>query len=257
MTTPTPTLPRALAANARWERLGPTAVPAMVVVPPDAPAFGPVVLWMHGRTVSKELDPGRYLRWIRAGIGVCAVDLPGHGERYDEKLRGSFDVIETMIDEIDGIVTALAAMELFDPKRVGVGGVSAGGMAALARLCEPHGFRCASVEATSGSWASLRERPMFTDAVWERARHLDPSERIDRWREIPLQVIHARHDEWMDASAQRTFVGALRDHYRDPALVELIEYERTGAPHEHIGFGSMASDAKDRQLAFLRHRLDP
>jgi len=34
---------------------------------------------MHGRTANKELDPGRYLRLIRAGIAVCAIDLPGHG----------------------------------------------------------------------------------------------------------------------------------------------------------------------------------
>jgi dienelactone hydrolase len=214
---------------------------------------------MHGRTVNKELDPGRYLRWMRAGIGVCAVDLPGHGERRDDDLQRperAFEVVERMLEEIDGVLEALWSLGLFDSGRVGIGGVSGGGMAALARLCEPHGFACASVEATCGSWASLRGRPIFTDPeTWARARAIDPMGRLEQWREIPLQVIHARHDEWVPASGQREFTGALRERYRDPALVELIEYERTGAPYEHAGFGSMAADAKGRQLAFFRQWL--
>ncbi|MHC4428075.1 MAG: alpha/beta fold hydrolase, partial [Planctomycetota bacterium] len=196
MTTPPATLPTALRAAARWERLGPSGVPALVVVPPasaagrrrlreESHAPCPVVLWMHGRTVNKELDPGRYLRWMRAGIGVCAVDLPGHGERRDDDLQRperAFEVVERMLEEIDGVLEALWSLGLFDSGRVGIGGVSGGGMAALARLCEPHGFACASVEATCGSWASLRGRPIFTDPeTWARARAIDPMGRLEQW----------------------------------------------------------------------------
>src|SRR4029450_3068251 len=69
-------LPSALRANARWLRLGPTPgnIPALITHPDWAPGhLAPVVIWMHGRTVNKELDPGRYLRWMRAtggGIGA-------------------------------------------------------------------------------------------------------------------------------------------------------------------------------------------
>src|SRR5262245_11172372 len=74
-------MPSALRANARWQRLGPSDIPALLVHPDwNSGQPAPMVLWMHGRTVNKELDPGRYLRWMRAGIGACAVDLPGHGE---------------------------------------------------------------------------------------------------------------------------------------------------------------------------------
>ena len=34
---------------------------------PAPPGPRPTIIWIHGRTVSKELDPGRYLRWLRAG----------------------------------------------------------------------------------------------------------------------------------------------------------------------------------------------
>ncbi len=246
-------LPTSLRRKARWERLG--SVPVMIVQPPGGPHF-PGVLWMHGRTVSKELDPGRYLRWMRAGIGACAVDLPGHGERYDETLLEpdrTLDVVVQMLGEIDGIVEALPAFG-FDPARLGIGGVSAGGMAALVRLCDEHEFTCTSVEATSGSWQHQSHRPMFVGRE-EEARHYDPMQHLDTWREIPFQALHAIHDEWMGIEGQRAFVEALKARYADPSTVELVEFGRTGAPHEHVGFGRQAAVAKNRQAEFFAQWL--
>ncbi|MCH8940394.1 MAG: hypothetical protein IIC27_04645 [Chloroflexi bacterium] len=63
---------------------------------------------MHGRTVEKELDPGRYLRWLRAGIATCTVDLPGHGERFEQALQHpeqAMEVVLRMLGEIDEINT--------------------------------------------------------------------------------------------------------------------------------------------------------
>src|SRR4030095_11489223 len=128
-------MPSALRANARWQRLGASKIPALLV----HPSWGsgrrvPVVLWMHGRTVKKELDPGRYLRWMRAangGIATCAVDLPGHGERFDASLQQAhraFEVVMQMISEIDGIVDAIVDLGVFDHSRLAIGGMSAGGM---------------------------------------------------------------------------------------------------------------------------------
>lgn len=220
----------------------------------------PIVIWMHGRTAQKELDPGRYLRWMRAGIGACAVDLPGHGERRDEALQNpsrSFDVVRQMISEIDSVVETLRRKPEFDTNRIAIGGMSAGGMAALARLCQPHRFACASVEATTGSWRHQQQlgREMFRNVDdAEIARH-NPIETLDGWREIPLQAIHARRDEWVSFEGQKAFVEVLRTRYRHPSLIEFVEYERTGAPGEHIGFGKLAADAKDRQRDFLKQWL--
>lgn len=51
--------PSDLAWRTRAARLGPSRVPALLAHP-DWTTPAPVVIWMHGRTVSKELDPGRY-----------------------------------------------------------------------------------------------------------------------------------------------------------------------------------------------------
>ncbi|MCH8858659.1 MAG: hypothetical protein IID54_03665, partial [Proteobacteria bacterium] len=72
-----------------------------------APTARPVVIWMHGRSVNKELDPGHYLRWLRAargGIATCALDLPGHGERFIEAFQGpahTLEVVRQAASEID------------------------------------------------------------------------------------------------------------------------------------------------------------
>jgi hypothetical protein len=252
-------MPSALRTKARWMRLGPSGIPALVVHPDwESGRAVPVMFWMHGRTVNKELDPGRYLRWMRAGIGVCAVDLPGHGERFDADLQqaaNTWEVVSQMIGEIDGIVTAIGEAREFDTDCMGVGGMSAGGMATLARLCGPHPFICASVEATTGSWEHQRDREMFRGHSMELIDQFNPIKNLDGWREIPFQAIHAKLDEWVSIDGQAAFIESLRSRYRDPSIVDFVQYDRTLAPNEHQGFGTMASDAKDRQRDFLARWL--
>lgn len=258
MPLPSAQLPSALRKNARWLRLGAASIPALVVHPDwDSGEPCPVVLWMHGRTASKELDPGRYLRWMRAGIGACALDLPGHGERAEPRLQEpseTLEIIRQMIEEIDPALEALGETGVFDHHRLALGGVSAGGMAALARLCREHPFRCASVEACSGSWRHQRHRPAFRDADADVAR-LDPIAHLDGWREIPLQVFHARGDELVSIEGQEAFVAELTRRSRDPQRIEFVRYDHTGAPYEHVGFGRRAADAKNRQVEFFRSAL--
>ncbi len=89
----------------------------------------------------------------------------------------------------------------------------------------------------------------------DEADKLNPIAHLDDWREIPLQAIHARYDEWVPLEGQPAFIDELRRRYRDPDLVDFIEYDETGAPHEHAGFGRMAAEAKNRQTEFLRRWL--
>ena len=217
-----------------------------------APA--PVLLWMHGRTVTKELDPGRFLRLARAGIATVSVDLPGHGARFDAALQQperTLEVVETMAQEIDGVMEAIRATPWFDLSRTAIGGMSAGGMAALVRLCRTHEFRAAAVECTTGSFAWQRHRAMYEAA---RADALNPIEHLSSWRSIPLLILHNQLDAWVAVDGQREIVEALRERGLANS-VEMHEYGATGAPHEHAGFGSFSADAKDRQTAFLVKHL--
>jgi len=291
-------LPSALRSQARLVRLGPTRVPALLAHP-DWSRSAPVMLWPHARTVSKEIAPGRYLRWLRAGIATCALDLPGHGERAHEPLQspaGTLDVIRTMLDELDGVVEALVSGDaapnesedpdrdgrskaggdkhgwnsgVFDPDRMGIGGMSAGGMVALRRLCDSHRFRAAAVEGTTGWLAELYHptldgntgRPWDVEHPPERIEPLDPAAHLSGFETIPLLALHSESDSIVPFVGQRAFIEKLRERYRardaDPSLIEFRTWPETGAPSEHAGFGRYASDAKTIQTEFLARALDP
>ncbi|MBL9031590.1 MAG: alpha/beta fold hydrolase [Phycisphaerae bacterium] len=254
--------PAALARRARLVRLG-GEIPALLAHP-DWITPAPVVIWLHGRTVSKELDPGRYLRWIRAGIAACAIDLPGHGERFDESLHrpGSAPaLIERALPEIDRVLAALAeGSAALDLSRVAIGGMSAGGMIALRRLCDPHPFACAAVEAATGRLTRMyaaRQSPTPPETL----ARVDPSLHLDSWRPIPLLALHSEADRVVPVETMREFAGMLRERHAalgaDPAMVEMRTWPETGAPEEHAGFGRFSNDAKNAQTEFLRRHLGP
>lgn len=261
--------PAYLAERARTTRLGHSGVPTLLAHP-DWRRPAPVMLWMHGRTASKELDPGRYLRWIRAGIAACAIDLPGHGERVDPAMQEpahTLDVLEQVLPEIDEVVGALADRRwggAFDLDRTGIGGMSAGGMAALRRLCNPHAFRCAAVECTTGALRSLyfggsAPRGVLHDP--ERVARLDPSAHLDTWRPIPVLALHNEEDRVVPAGVAREFMEQVREVHRrrgvPDGMVEFVTWPHSGAPDEHAGFGRYSNDAKARQVEFLSRHLLP
>ena len=264
--------PAALASRTQHARLGPMRVPSLLAHP-DWERPAPVVLWMHGRTVSKELDPGRYLRWLRAGIAACAVDLPGHGERLDPVLqtpRRTLDVIAQMRAEIDGVVAALSAPEykgIFDLARIAIGGMSAGGMVALRRLCDPHPFTCAAVECTTGWLEGLYfpEAGMpaaagrFLEHDRTRVAPLDPMRHLATWRPMPLLALHVKADEVVPFATMERFLDSLLARHRaagaSESMIELATWDSTGSPEEHAGFGRFSNDAKNLQTAFLAKHL--
>lgn len=267
-------LPAFLDSRSRRVRVGPTGegVPALLTHF-DWTTPTPVCIWLHGRTVNKELDAGRYVRWLKAGIAACAIDLPGHGERLEADFHSpqrTLDVLDQVIPEIDQVVQALGAPEFggaFDMDRIAIGGMSAGGMAVLRRLCDPHPFTCAAVEGTSGDLAGLyfvRSTNAAT-ASWQvahnpaRVARLDPMKHLTSWRPIPLLTLHSERDELVPVATQRRFINALRMNYRergtDESLVTFHTWPETGAPQEHAGFGRFGNDAKNLQTEFLAMHL--
>jgi len=246
--------PHSLRRHARWTTLA--GAPAVVMHPDHDEGqtaslrVVPWVLWFHGRTVNKELDPGRYLRWLRAGIGCVAVDLPGHGERIDPLLQAPsrmLDVVRRAEAEIDAIVGGVRQLEGFDPDRIGLGGMSAGGMVSMVRLCRAHAFMGALLESTTGDWSAR-----VAGAAWpmDLLRALNPIDHLAAWREIPVLAIHSELDQWVPIDGQRRFLDALRSRAVHPERIELLAFESTGAPFEHSGFGRMGAVAKDAGTAF-------
>lgn len=267
-------LPSALRAAAKCVRLN-GSIPALLAHP-DWKTPAPTMVWLHGRTAYKELDPGRYLRWLRAGIATCAIDLPGHGERLDAAMQEptrTLDVLDQARGEIDFIVEAFAGDEyggVFDLDRMGLGGMSAGGMVTLRRLCEGHDFRCAAVEGTTGWLEALyfpAESGLGARALhrWshrppvERVRELDPAAHLAGFEPLPLLWLHSETDAVVPIAGMRGFAEKLSARYRErgasAAWIESQTWPTTGAPEEHVGFGRVSNDAKNIQTAFLARHL--
>jgi len=259
-------LPKSLVKQSRMLRLG-SDVPALVAHPDwDLGEKVPAVIWMHGRSVNKELDPGRYLRWIRSGIGAVALDLPGHGERFIKAYQTgekTLDMIEQAAGEIDGVIASMDELGVFDMDRIAIGGMSAGGMTTLWRLCRDHPFVGAVVEGTTGNLHDLYfPHDETSGRVWpvehapEEVARIDPMEHLDGFRPIPMLALHNEGDAMVPIGGQRVFLDRLKEHYRsqgaDPELITLHTFSETGAPMEHAGFGMFANDAKNLQLAFLK-----
>lgn len=266
-------LPASLAEKSHTVRLQPGDIPALLCHP-DWLTPAPTMIWMHGRTAHKELDSGRYSRWLKAGIAAVAIDLPGHGERADARGRGeglegapeTLAVLGEMIGELDVIVEALADpvwQGVFDLDRLGIGGMSLGGMAALRRLCDPHEFRCAAVECTTGDlWSLYRpEGPRPWGQTFEAAlvAPLDPMPHLQTFRPLPIIALHSEADRIVPWTIQRGFLEALRRQYAvagaDPNLVQWKTWPTTGAPEEHSGFGRVSNEAKNAQTEFLAAKI--
>lgn len=265
--------PSELAARVRTMRLGASSIPTLLAHP-DWVTPAPVMIWLHGRTVSKELDPGRYLRWLRAGIATCAIDLPGHGERFDESMQlpeRTLDILLQAVGEIDQITAALSSPHFrgcFDQSRFGIGGMSAGGMTTLRRLCDPHPFTCAAIEGATGwlegLYAPLRSgMPVRSSTLpqhpQDKIKALDPTRRLASFKPLPLLVLHSEKDEVVPWAGMRVFLSNLKDRYivagADASLIEIKTWPTTGAPQEHSGFGRVSAEAKTVQTDFLARHL--
>jgi alpha-beta hydrolase superfamily lysophospholipase len=260
--------PTSLRRRSRLLSLGPA--PGLLVEPEPGDAPAPLVLWLHGRTVRKEIDSARFSRLLRAGIAVAAIDLPGHGERLDERMQEPDalpDVLAAALDELPEVEQAVLAElgQRIDPSRRALGGVSAGGMVSLRRLCDDHPYRCAAVEATCGDLGAAQDAleasgsaaPLRYTAA--RERDLSARDHLEGWRPLPLLVLHSEADQVVPAAGQRAFVDTLRDHHRargaDPELVRLVTWPETGAPMEHLGFGAKSGEARQLHLEFLQAHL--
>ena len=231
-------------------------VPCLIVKEDDTPR--PFLIWIHGRTAYKELDPGRYLRCIRSGVNVCAVDLPGHGERLEPEMQGAnriLPVVTQMANEIDGVLAGLSECGGFDMTRAALGGMSAGGMASIRRCLHAHPFKALILEATCGDWSFLRNKPMCAGLSDEEFHEINPIEHLSDWICVPTLAFHSKKDEWIPFSAEESFLSALRAQCGYSADIEMVSFESTGAPFEHVGFGRQSPKVKEMQVEFLLNHL--
>ena len=95
---------------------------------------------------------------------------------------------------------------------------------------------------------------MFSHCDDATIRAIDPIEHLQAWTPIPILAVHSMADEWVDWAGQSSFLDAI-EALGPPGLVERMLFERTGAEHEHVGFGLHSADVKERELDFYARHL--
>lgn len=213
---------------------------------PDGPvgARVPVVVFVHG-FASNRLELPDFVRMSRiletAGFASVRVDLAGHGESDGD----FFDVtISGEIAQVRSVVRDVRALGFTDPERIGLVGMSMGGVVAGIVAAEEPGIAAACLwspaavapsEIGSGYlkgrslFAEIEEKGYF-DADGHRisAALVDDIAALDVYGRSaaysgPVRIIHGDKDD----IAPLEYAHRYLDHYRGNAELEVV----AGADH--------------------------
>jgi dienelactone hydrolase len=199
-------------------RLG--AAPALLARPSAAPLPLPTVLWFHGLTSGKATHRPELAALAQTGFLAVGIDAAGHGERrlpdFEERFSGTqeenerefYALVAETVAEVPAILDLLRDAGLADEGRIGMAGVSMGGMITYgATTIEPR-IRAAVALLASPEWPHPES----------------PHLKIDRFFPTALFSITAGRDETVSPEAARTFHAELEERYRrHPERLRYVE----------------------------------
>jgi len=187
-------------------------IPAIHAAPSDRVYTPlPTIFFFHGYRSSKELSSFFGYMLAMAGFRVVMPEADMHGARFegdDGRRLGQFwEILKRNIDELPGYRDHYADKGLIADGRVGVGGTSMGGFAALGCMARYDWIRSAASYMGSGYYLD-RSRTVFPPfSVWtpeNQAAHAerlapladyDPADRLDRLGDRPLFIWHGAQDD--------------------------------------------------------------
>lgn len=203
-------------------RLG--AVPALMARPSSARLPLPAVLWFHGFTAGKVTHRPELAALAEAGFLAVGIDAAGHGERRlpdfearfsgtkDETDREFYALVAATVAEVPGILDDLCGAGLADAARIGVAGVSMGGMIT---------YGAAVIDARILAAVALLASPEWPHPA-------SPHREIDRFFPTALLSITAGRDETVPPGAARAFHAELEGRYRrEPERLRYVEIEES------------------------------
>lgn len=222
----------------------------------------PTIFFYHGFTSSKEIYA--YFGYLLAqqGFRVILPDAPLHGARADGdevRLMASFwDILQNNVNELATLKEFFVNRGLADASRLGVGGVSMGGMTTMASLVRFPWIKAAACLMGSGYFDVLSTHlfPGYDagdSAQREAFRHAHASllswdicGKTSQLAERPLFVWHGEEDDVVPFCESQRLRDEMKASGNDVNLTFLAE---PGAKHRVSVHA--ASEATD----FFRHHL--
>lgn len=189
----------------------------------------PTVFFYHGFTSSKEIYSYFGYTLAQAGFRVILPDALMHGARAetDENVLLShfWRILQNNLTELALLKDTFVARGLADEKRLGVGGVSMGGMTTMAALAHYPWVKVAANLMGSGYFATLADRlfPSFggntgvsrADFTQQMALLLqcDVSDKLALVGSKPLLVWHGEQDDVVPFAESARLQQALVQHH--------------------------------------------
>ncbi|CAM3599807.1 esterase [Rouxiella silvae] len=199
----------------------------------------PTVFFYHGFTSSKEIYSYFGYTLAKAGYRVILPDALMHGARAepDESvlLNNFWRILQTNVTDLALLKETFVARGLADENRLGVGGVSMGGMTAMAALAHFPWVKVAANLMGSGYFASLADHlyPSFgmdTGLTREAFEHqtelllsLDISDKMALIASKPLLVWHGEQDDVVPFGESARLRQALEAYDDAPNLTFISE----------------------------------
>jgi dipeptidyl aminopeptidase/acylaminoacyl peptidase len=132
-----------------------TRVDGLITLPDDAGAMKPypMLLWIHGGPQGQDAHSFSTMRQLFAGRGYAVLNVnyrgsDGRGIAYQKAIWANWGVDE--VQDIEACVNKVVRTGLVDPKRMGVGGWSYGGITTDFMIASTNEFKAASAGAGVG-----------------------------------------------------------------------------------------------------------
>jgi dipeptidyl aminopeptidase/acylaminoacyl peptidase len=251
----------------RFKSQGGTEVHGYAVMPPNAVAGRryPTILWIHGGPNGQDDDSlagGQYQRHLLAGGGYVVVGInyrgsSGRGSVYAKAILADWGHKE--VEDILAAADHVVAIGLADPKRLGIGGWSYGGILTDYTIATDGRFKVAFSGAGSANQLSMYGSDQY---ILQYNNELGPPWKSEAlWLKLSYPFFHADR-----IHTPTMFMGGLMD-FNVPVAggeqmyqalrtmgvpTELVVY-----PGEHHGFTkpSFLKDRAERMAAWYDHYL--
>lgn len=200
---------------------------------------GPVVIALHGFGESKESLLPYAAKMAEQGITLLIPDAPRHGERSLGEDRFTLASIHKitpillgLLRDVTTLIQYVRTSGEFDGARVGLTGVSMGGVVTLAAMTKHPEVKTGVAILAMDSVRKFARHHKFPKMMWPVVGYLDRYIDHRRIPPRPLLMLNGAEDPVMPVSYVREFVQEMKTLYGNDSQIELVEFPGVG--HEVV-----------------------
>lgn len=236
------------------EKLQIQDIPLYKVRASHSPERCPVVIALHGFGDNKEslLPYAEHL--ANQGFALLIPDAPRHGERASGKekitlasLHKIIPILLELLRDVSTLVRHVRVSEFYDGQRIGLTGVSMGGIVTLAAMTRHPEIKAGVALLAIDSARKFARHHQFSRIMWPIISYLDRYIDGKKIPPRPLLLLNGADDPVMPVQCVREFVQEMKHLYRENGRIELVEFPGVG--HEVVP--EMVLRTKDWFLSHL------